>query len=33
MYQKMKNKSLLSIETCIIKWEKMPYYDYKKLIF
>ena len=26
-YQKVKNKSLLSIEKRIIKWEKTPYYN------
>ena len=31
IYHKMKNKSLLSIEKNIIKWEEMPYYNYKKL--
>ena len=31
IYQKMKNKSLLSIERNLIKWKKMPYYNYKKL--
>ena len=29
----MKNKSLLNIEKNIAEWEKMPYYDYKKLLF
>ena len=28
---KMKNKRWLSIEKNIIKWEKSPYYNYKKL--
>ena len=28
--QKMKNKSLLLIEKNIIKWEKIPNYNYKK---
>ena len=32
IYRKMKNKSLLSIEKIITKWEKMPYYNHKKLI-
>ena len=30
--QKMKSKSLLSLEKNI-KWEEMPYYNYKKLLF
>ena len=30
IYQKMKNKSLLSIEKNI-RWEKTAYYNYKKL--
>ena len=29
IYQKMKSKSLLSIEKNI-KWEKAPYYNYKR---
>ena len=29
----MKNKSLLSIEKNIAECEKMPYYNYKKLLF
>ena len=29
--QKMKNKSLLSIEKSIIEWEKTLHYNYKKL--
>ena len=29
--QKMKNKSWLSIEKNIIKWQKMLYYSYKKV--
>ena len=29
--QKMKNKSLLSIEKNIIEWEKTLYYNYKKV--
>ena len=29
--QKMKNKRWLSIEKNITKWEKSPYYNYKKL--
>ena len=29
--EKMKNKSLLSIEKSIIELEKMLYYDYKKV--
>ena len=29
--QKMKNKSLLSIEKIIIELEKMLYYNYKKV--
>ena len=33
IFQKMKIKSLLSIEKNIIKWEKTPYYNYKKLLF
>ena len=28
IYQKMKNKSLLSIEKDIIKWEKAPHCNY-----
>ena len=32
MYQKMKNKSLLSMEKNIMKQEKMSYYNYKELI-
>ena len=32
IYQKMKNKSLLSMEKNIMKQEKMPYYNYKELI-
>ena len=31
IYQKTKNKSSLSIEKIIIKWEKTPYQHYKKL--
>ena len=31
--QKMKSKSLLSIEENITEREKMPYYNYKKLLF
>ena len=31
IFQKMKKKSLLSIEKNIIKWEKAPYYNYKTL--
>ena len=31
--QKIKNKSLLSIENNIIEWEKKLYYSYKKLLF
>ena len=31
MYQKKKNKSLLSIEKNITEWEKMLYYNYKKV--
>ena len=31
IYQTMKNKSLLNTEKNIIKWEKTPYYNYKKL--
>ena len=30
-YQKMRNKSLLSIEKIMIKRKKTPYYNYKKL--
>ena len=33
IYQKMKNKSLLSIKKNIIKLAKMPYHNYKKLLF
>ena len=33
IYQKMKNKCLLSIEKNIYKMRKMPYYNYKKLLF
>ena len=33
IYQKMKNKCLLSIEKKIYKMRKMPYYNYKKLLF
>ena len=33
IYQKMKNKSLLSKEKIFIKSEKTPYYNYKKLLF
>ena len=29
----MKTKSLLSMEKNIIDWEKMPYYNCKKLLF
>ena len=29
----MKNKTLLSTEKDIIKWEKTSYYNYKKLLF
>ena len=29
--QKMKNRSLLGIVKSIIEWEKMPYYNYKKV--
>ena len=32
IYLKMKDKSLLSIEKKIIKWEKAHYYNYKKLL-
>ena len=31
--QKIKNKSLFNVEKNIIKWEKKPYYNYKKLLF
>ena len=31
MSQKMKNKCLLSTEKNIIEWEKMFYYNYKKV--
>ena len=31
IYQKMENKSWLNLEKNIIKWEKMSYYNYKKL--
>ena len=31
IYQKMKNKCLMSIEKNIIKWEKTPNYNYKEL--
>ena len=31
IYQKMKNKSWLSIEKNVTKGEKTPYYNYKKL--
>ena len=33
IYQKMKNKCLLSIEKKIYKMRKMPCYNYKKLLF
>ena len=33
IYQKIKNKSLLSIEKNIVKSEKTHYYDYKKQLF
>ena len=33
IYQKMKNKSVLSIETNIINREKMSYYNYKEQLF
>ena len=33
IYQNIKNKSSLSIAENIVKWEKKPYYNYKKLIF
>ena len=33
IYQKMKNKSLLSIEKNIIEWEETSYYNYKKILF
>ena len=33
IYQKMKNKSLFSIEKNMIKWGKTPCYNYKKLLF
>ena len=29
--QRRKNESLLSIEKNFIEWEKMPYYNYKKV--
>ena len=32
VYQNMKNKSLLTVEKNI-KWENMPYYNYKKYLF
>ena len=32
VYQKMKNKSLLTVEKNI-KWENMSYYNYKKYLF
>ena len=32
VYQNMKNKSLLTVEKNI-KWENMPYYNYKKNLF
>ena len=31
-FQKMKNKSLLSIEKKINRMRKMPYYNYKQLL-
>ena len=31
VYEKMKNKSSLSIEKNIVEWEKMPYYSYNDL--
>ena len=31
LYEKMKKKSWFSIDKIIIKSEKMPYYNYKKL--
>ena len=31
-FEKMKNKSLLSIEKNIMKWENTFYYNYKKLL-
>ena len=33
IFQKMKNKSLLSIEKNILKYEKNLCYNYKKLLF
>ena len=33
IFQKIKNKSLLSIEKNIIEWEKIPHYNYNKLLF
>ena len=33
IYQRMKNKSLLSIKKVIINEKKTPYYNYKKLLF
>ena len=30
--QKMKKKSLVSIEKNIVEWEKMPYHNYKKVL-
>ena len=33
IYQKIKNKSLLSIEKNIVKSEKTRYYDYNKQLF
>ena len=33
IYQKIKNKSLLSIEKNIVKSEKTHYYDYNKQLF
>ena len=32
VYQNMKNESLLTVEKNI-KWENMPYYNYKKYLF
>ena len=32
-YQKMKSKSLLRVEKNITKSEKVPYYNYNKLLF
>ena len=33
IYQKMENKSLMTIEKNVLKWVKTPYYNYKKLLF